>query len=330
MKILVLTIQTNEYKFVNNFLIPESLHRQGHEVVLGDVDTLSYLEGEIHCKQAMFHGGAVGERHVVMDQMGSCEEFDLVWVLDYSHPDREKEFFQLLWLLERRTPFVNDPSGLFFLNNKIGIAALDLQENLPESFVSCDEDVLRKICESRAGLAWVVKPPNSGCGADVFKLSADDANFSALLQSATGNAYQKYEMFTREAFGQAERYAVLQEFLPQLKATEKRVMIADGKVVGGFKKTGKGTEFRGNASTGGDIGALELDADELALSEKIGNKLKEFGIRFVGIDMAYPYLVELNLVNPGGINYHKKATGEDIADILTKTAIEGAMLAGSK
>ncbi|MEZ2371134.1 hypothetical protein [Arthrobacter sp. RCC_34] len=330
MKILVLTIQTNDYKFVNNFLIPESLHRQGHEVALGDVDTLSYLQGVIQCKQATFEGGAVGEPHVIMDEMRSCEDFDLVWVLDYSHPDREKEFFQLLWLLERRVPFVNDPSGLFFMNNKIGIAALDLQDNLPESFVSCDEETLRQVCESNGDISWVIKPPNAGCGADVFKLTAGDANFSALLQSATGNAYQKYEMFTREAFGQAEKYAVLQEFLPELKGTEKRVMIADGKVVGGFKKTGKGAEFRGNASTGGDVGALELNADELALSEKIGERLKDFGIRFVGIDMAYPYLVELNLVNPGGINYHRKATGEDIADLLTRTAVDGALAAAAR
>ena len=114
------------------------------------------------------------------------------------------------------------------------------------------------------------------------------------------------------------------------ESNRKAVTIADGGSSWWVQKAVKGIEFPEAASTGGDIGALERDADELALSEKIGNKLKEFGIRFVGIDMAYPYLVELNLVNPGGINYHKKATGEDIADILTKTAIEGAMLAGSK
>ena len=93
MKILVLTIQTNEYKFVNNFLIPESLHRQGHEVVLGDVETSSYLEGAVHCRQAMFHGAQSANATlswIRWDRVRSSISFGCS---NDSHPDRERNSF---------------------------------------------------------------------------------------------------------------------------------------------------------------------------------------------------------------------------------------------
>ncbi len=48
----------------------------------------------------------------------------------------------------------------------------------------------------------------------------------------------------------------------------------------------------------------------------------KFGINFAGIDIAYPHLIELNLVNPGGISGHLEATGEDIGKEVCKAVLE--------
>ena len=37
------------------------------------------------------------------------------------------------------------------------------------------------------------------------------------------------------------------------------------------------------------------------MCELIGEALLEKGIRFVGIDISFPYLLEFNIVNPGGL-----------------------------
>lgn len=325
MRVLVMTIQTDQYKEVNNFLIPRSLHRLGHEVVLGDVDSLMIVENVVHVRAADFTGGEVGDRHVRMETPISCEDFDLVWLLDYAHPEREREFFQILWVLEQRVRFVNRPSSMFFINNKIGVLGLRAARHFARSHVLLDEASVRRVVATDPGAKWVAKPPNAGCGADVFLLSADDPNFSALVQSSTGNAYQKYEMFTREAYGQAERYTVLQKYLPEMRESENRVIIAGGKVVGGYKKTSTGSEFRGNYAVGGVETALDIPREAVDLCREIGAELREYGINYVGIDLAFPYIVEYNLVNPGGISGQLNATGEDIGDEACRAALAGAL-----
>ena len=230
MKILVLTLQRTHYEPVNNYFIPRSLQELGHEVVLGDVDTLSLLDTQVVAHTSPFEGGKVGDPHPRMTVVRSCEDFDLVWLLEYSHPSRESEFFQLLWVLEQRVTFVNRPSSVFFINNKIGVLGLRASTHFAGSHVLLHESDVREAIASDSSATWVLKPPNLGCGAGVFLVRNDDPNTSALVQSATGNAYQKYEMHTREAYGQAEQYTLLQKYIPEMAATENRVIVAGGKV----------------------------------------------------------------------------------------------------
>lgn len=325
MRILIMTIQTNLYKDVNNFLIPRALKSLGHEVVLGDVDTLMMLDNIVFIKAAEFTGGKVGEPHVRMETKTSCEEFDLIWVLDYAHYTKEREFFQLLWVLEQRVTFVNRPSSIFFINNKIGVFGLEAGKHFAPSNVLQDEKEIREIVETDVNSTWVLKPPNSGCGADVFILNKEDQNFSSLIQSATGNAYQKYEMFTPEAYGQAEKYTILQRYIPEMRQTENRVIIAGGKIVGGFKKTSNGSEFRGNHAVGSTETELDISDDARQLCHKVGQELLSYGINYIGIDLAYPFIVEYNIVNPGGINGHYETTGEDIGPAACRAVIEAAL-----
>lgn len=329
MRILVMTIQTELYKGVNNFLIPRSLRELGHEIVLGDVDTLMMLDNVVFMNVAPFIHGKIGEKHIRMETRQSCEDFDLIWVLDYAHPSRESEFFQLLWVLEQRMTFVNRPSSMYFINNKIGVFGLEAGQHFAPTNVLLDETVVREVIDTHPSANWVLKPSNSGCGADVFIINKDDPNFSSLIQSATGNAYQKYEMFTPEAYGQAERYTILQKFIPEMRQTENRVVIAGGQVVGGYKKTSVGKEFRGNFAVGGQESELDISPDAHDLCLKIGAELKGFGINYVGIDLAYPYVVEYNMVNPGGISGHLNATGEDIGPAACNAVI-AATVGGSK
>jgi glutathione synthase len=324
MRILVITIQTDLYKPVNNYLIPRSLRDLGHQVVLADVDTLMLLDNVVHAKAAEFAGGKVGDPHVRMSTLVSCEDFDLIWLLDYAHPSREREFFQLLWVLEQRVTFVNRPSSMFFINNKIGVLGLRAGRHFATTNVLLDEQSVRSVIATDPSSTWVLKPPNSGCGADVFMLAEGDPNYSSLIQSATGNAYQKYEMYTREAYGQAERYTILQRFIPEMRQSENRVIIAGGEVVGGYKKTSTGREFRGNYAVGGVETALDISDEARALCVEIGAELKSYGIHYAGIDLAYPFIVEYNLVNPGGISGQLNATGEDIGPVACSAAVKAA------
>lgn len=325
MKILVLTLHRTHYEPVNNFFIPRSLHELGHEVVLGDVDTLTLVDGRITARTAPFEESQVGDEHPRMTEALSCEDFDLVWLLEYSHPSREREFFQLLWVLEQRVTFVNRPSSVVFINNKIGVLGLRAAKHFAPSHVLLQESEVREVVDAAPDDTWVLKPPNLGCGAGVFLLRKGDSNRSALIQAATGNAYQKYEMHTREAYGQAEEYTLLQRYIPEMAAAENRVIVAGGRVVGGYKKTPTGAEFRGNYAVGGVETELEISEAARELCEEVGRELQEHGINYVGIDLAFPYIVEYNLVNPGGISGQLAATGVDIGVDACAAALDGAL-----
>ncbi|QPK93719.1 hypothetical protein HCQ94_03755 [Actinomyces sp. zg-332] len=322
MKILVLVLQSDFYEPVNNFFIPQSLTELNHSVFLGDVNSLQILNGQVITRIAKFKNSKVGEKHVFMEEYHSCEDFDLCWLLDYSHPNKIDDFFRILWVLEGRIKFVNLPSSIFFLNNKIGMQRLSESKFYNNSVLLDSDKIVSIVDKSPPEEKWVIKAPNKGCGADVFVLHSEDKNKKAIIESAVGNPKQLYEMYGKTIHGFAEQYAVLQKYIPNLDKTESRVLLAGGKILGGYRKIPAKGDFRGNYLIGGKCTPLELNNDTQNLSLKIAKELMKFGINFAGIDIAYPHLIELNLVNPGGISGHLEATGEDIGKEVCKAVLE--------
>ncbi len=236
MKILVLVLQSDFYEPVNNFFIPQSLIELNHSVFLGDVNSLQILNGQVITRIAKFKNSKVGEKHVFMEEYHSCEDFDLCWLLDYSHPNKLDDFFRILWVLEGRIKFVNLPSSIFFLNNKIGMQRLSESKFYNNSVLLDSDKIVSIVDKSSPEEKWVIKAPNKGCGADVFVLYSEDKNKKAIIESAVGNPKQLYEMYGKTIYGLAEQYAVLQKYIPNLDKTESRVLLAGGKILGGYRK----------------------------------------------------------------------------------------------
>ncbi len=53
--------------------------------------------------------------------------------------------------------------------------------------------------------------------------------------------------------------------------------------------------------------------DETALVVAVARQLLEHGVRFVAVDLVYPWIVEFNLANPGGLETIERLTGENLA-----------------
>lgn len=322
MKILVLVLQDSTFRPTNNFFIPNSLFQFGAEVTLGDPNSLQIVNGLVTANSCDFAGGAVGDLHPSMNEPVSCEIFDLIWFLDYPHPNRLTDYFRILWVLSQRVPFVNDPISVFLLNNKIGPLGLESARFFAPSSVLCDPRRVFDIQEAKPDQSFVLKPPDKGCGADVFTLSPGDQNANALIQSSLGNPAQLAEMFGSGVIGQSQNYVVLQEFLPQLRESENRVLLAGGKIVGGYRKISAQGDFRGNYLVGASTAPLEISKSAESISTTVATELLSYGIRFVGLDVSDDHLIEINLVNPGGISGHLEATGVDIGVDVCKAVLE--------
>lgn len=220
--------------------------------------------------------------------------FDLVWTLGFGGREGFLDRMQILKTLDQ-SRFVNTADALVYLHGKF-----DLAEFGPETHASADVDALMEVVAG--GGRWVAKPTAGSFGRDVFLLGADDIHCRAVFEYLTGRG--------------AGRYCLLQRYVEGAERNEKRVVVAGGKIIGAYAKTG------GNLATGAVARRTALDPDETDLVRRVIAHLRSRGARFAGIDLAAPYVLEANVANPGGLGTLEQLTGVDpaptVVDALTR------------
>ncbi len=204
-------------------------------------------------------------------------DFDLIWVLGLG---RALTFFDRMQLL-RRVPqhlFVTRIDALMYLHAKYAWC-----EYMPETHAGNDIAWLSEILAQ--GGEWVVKPTAGSYGRDVARIRDDRAGRDTLAR-LTG--------------GEARRYCLLQRYVPEIEQGEKRTLVAGNAIIGTYLRM-PGADFRANLALEGRAVATELTAAERRLVSDIQQELIARGIGYAAIDIAFPYLMEVNLANPGGL-----------------------------
>lgn len=115
-----------------------------------------------------------------------------------------------------------------------------------------------------------------------------------------------------EAFHGLKARIIVQEFIKEAKASDLRVFVIDGKVVGAMKRTGKEGEFRSNLHRGGKAELVKLNRKEKSAAIKAAQAM---GLAVAGVDMLQsergPLILEVN--SSPGLEGIEKATEIDIA-----------------
>ena len=148
------------------------------------------------------------------------------------------------------------------------------------------------------GGKWIAKPPAGSLGRNIFLISAEDPNTRVILESMTGP--------------ESDQYCMIQPYVAEITGGEKRVLIAAGQPVGQYLRQNNG-DHRTNVSAGASVSLCELSAAERQYCEKIGAYLRSHGALYVGLDLAFPWVIEFNVVNPGGVQTIMSLGGEDLA-----------------
>ena len=315
LKVLILFEHMDSMRENNHLVVSNALLAQHAKVYAGRLSSLRTSRETLTCSvsevsRQIMQGDDLSTHSTFMD----VTNFDAVWLMNQPHVLAEKEVYQLLWRLSKRTKFVNSIEAITFLNNKNNLPALIPADHVVEGYCSSSFDFLWNIVK-QSDERWVVKPGNDGCGADVYMISRAENNCRALLQSMTGNAISKYEIYGRATTGNAEKYCLLQKFVPHAADNEKRVIIAGGKVIGAYGKILSSEDHRSNKAQGNRQYLCELSEDETRLCDTIALNCLDNGILFAGIDLAYPFVFELNIVNPGGLITLSRLSGVDFAQI---------------
>ena len=231
------------------------------------------------------------------------EQFDLIWLLGLGARASFLDRMQMLLSVDPRR-FVNTPHALLTQHAKYPLPLGPLAHHHPETYASRDPVWLRGIIER--GGDWIVKPSAASFGRDVYRLNGDDPNLVVILDTLTGT--------------DRSQYCLLQRYIADIRDGETRVLLSAGDVIGAYKRR-PGPSHRANLAGDGIAETVTLSTDEAALARAVAVQLQGHGVGFVAVDLAYPWIVEFNLANPGGLGTIERLTGKDLAPAVVAALV---------
>ena len=141
----------------------------------------------------------------------------------------------------------------------------------------------------------IVKPLYGNGGEGVFRIREDDHNFNPLIET--------FLALRREAM-------VVQAFVPDvLKDGDRRLILVDGDLVGGFLRVPPEGETRSNMHIGGRPDPWLLTDRDREIAARVGPVLRERGLVFAGLDVIGSCLTEINVTSPTGLQELERLDG---------------------
>jgi glutathione synthase len=224
-----------------------------------------------------------------------ADDVDVVWMR--QDPPFDMAYITAAHLLERlkgQTLVANDPEWVRSCPEKI--VPLDYAHLMPPTMIARDKGAIDAFRAQHGTV--IIKPLYGNGGAGIFKIKSDDSNYSSLLETF-------FEM-SREP-------VMVQAFIPEVSAGDKRILIIDGELAGGFNRVPQKGETRSNMHVGGSAQPVDLTPIDIAIAKELGPMLRERGQILVGIDVIAGKLTEINLTSPTGVHELKRFTGVDAA-----------------
>jgi glutathione synthase len=217
-------------------------------------------------------------------------------------PPFDMDYIYATYLLEQLESdgvlVVNKPSSLRDANEKL--FALNFPECIPKTLVSSNIEKLNTFINEIKTV--VVKPLDGMGGTDIYKLSQGDRNIEEVLQKITNNQ---------------SRYIMAQEFLPEIKEGDKRILLINGKPVDyALARLPAEGSFKGNLAAGAKGVGQPLSERDRYLCSQIAPILIKKELMFVGLDVIGDYITEINVTSPTCIRELDKQFGLNISAML--------------
>ncbi|WP_281559933.1 glutathione synthase [Thalassomonas sp. RHCl1] len=205
-------------------------------------------------------------------------------VLMRKDPPFDTEYIYATYMLERAelegTLIVNKPQSLRDCNEKLFTAWFS--ELTAKTMVTRDCERIRKFHQQHKDV--IIKPLDGMGGSSIFHIKPNDANIGVILETLTAHGSQ---------------YAMVQEYMPEIKDGDKRILIVDGEPMPYcLARIPAQGETRGNLAAGGRGEARPLTASDRYIAETIAPELKKRGLIFVGLDVIGDKVTEINVTSP--------------------------------
>jgi glutathione synthase len=198
---------------------------------------------------------------------------------------------------------VNRPASLRDNNEKMFIT--QFPQCCTPFLVSRNKSLLRSFVEKQFSdhkQDVILKPLDGMGGTSIYRVNPQDPNLSVILETVSENE---------------SRTVMAQQFIPEITARDKRVLLIDGEAVPyALARIPASGETRGNLAAGGTGVGIELSERDHWICQQVAPKLKQQGILFAGIDIIGDYLTEINITSPTCIRELDQIYSLDIAGDL--------------
>jgi glutathione synthase len=223
-------------------------------------------------------------------------------ILMRKDPPFDMEYVYTTYVLDRAQQsgalVVNAPQALRDMNEKAYTAWFP--EITPTTLIT------RSMADMKSFLAEhghvVAKPLDGMGGRSIFVISKSDKNANVVFETLTD--YGK-------------KFAMVQEFIPQISAGDKRILLVEGEPVPcALARIPSEEDNRGNMVAGAAAVGQDMSKRDFEICERVGPILREAGVVFAGIDVIGDYLTEVNVTSPTGIRELDKQFGLNIAGLM--------------
>ena len=203
----------------------------------------------------------------------------------------------LLEYIEDEVKIINKPSEVRNAPEKL---FLNRWKNLtPETIITRNISEINSFRKKHKNI--ILKPLYGNGGNGIFFLDEKDKNFNSLIEIFLDTHPEQF---------------ILQEYLPNIKFGDKRIILINGKPEGAINRIPSENDIRANLHVGGKATKTVISNKEMEICESIGPELIQRGLLLVGIDIIGNKLTEINVTSPTGFREIQKFSNINLAKKL--------------
>jgi glutathione synthase len=231
-------------------------------------------------------------------------------VLMRKDPPFDPEYFYATHLLQQAeregARVFNRPAALREHPEKLAI--LEFPQYIAPTLVTRDAAAIRAFHAEHHDV--ILKPLDGMGGMGIFRVGRDGLNLGSITETLNRDGAQT---------------VMVQRYLPEITAGDKRVLVIGGKPVPfALARVPQGSEIRGNLAAGGLGRAQPLTARDREIAEVLGPVLAARGLLLVGLDVIGDCLTEINVTSPTCFQEISQQSGFDVAAMFVD-ALEAAL-----
>ena len=244
------------------------------------------------------------------------EHFDLVWLR--LPPPLATDWLTQLHEHFPRATILNRPAGIVATNSKAFL--LNFPELTAPSWLCTSIADIDKV---RTDCSVVLKPLRDYGGRGLVRIQGN-----RVWRGTEETTYAEFKHSL--ANGPVEYLAV--RYLKNVSAGDKRIVVADGQIIGASLRLPKAGSWLCNVSAGGRSAPTEVDADERHIIQTIAPHLSDLGIVLYGVDTLVGddgrrVLSEINTTSIGGIPQIERLSGTPAVARVVDAILANALAA---